>query len=1024
MKRLFIVVAFAFLSLNAIAQPIAIGNTTFDFQSYWGNHNRMVAYPDGKVSAAWVGSDGFGAGFTDRGMFFNHFNGISWGAFPTGRIEGEKTYFGELLQVLNHEVIISDQATRLLVHKNSTIGANDWTETAGSDVIDGYNPMAYCPAGTDDIYVINTKKITFESLLFSRSDDGGETWAVNEYFLPFTEEAYGIELVNPDCYQIAVHGNDVYVLYGANFCDMILMHSPSKGDPGTWTYQVLINFPIDNYTGAAGQTTDYDGDGDKDTLNVSDGMVEMIIEDDGTVHVFSGYMRIYDPTAAAGYFYLPQTDGIWYWTTGMAEAEILDVFIDWDNTDGLNNPYGGIGTDYTAYFAEGVTTMPTAAWDPDLDRVYLMYIMPVEYNISVSNQTYYDIFGIYSDDDGASWSDPINLTYTTHLDHENVYASAYPRVIDGKIHVQWQQDFEPGTSQDSPGDPIVVNNILYAAWDASRFEPYNPTVEFTYTLAPVGINYLATFTNLSVDAEDYYWEFGDGATSTATNPTHIYIPGEYEVCLTGYNVYGEQTVCQTIVAVNEPTADFTFVGDPDVIFIDLSSGDPDTWAWNFGDGGTSTETNPTHTFLTNGTFNVCLTVSNVAGSDTHCENVIIDSYVSPTAYFVFSGDPIVTFTDLTIGEPTSWDWDFDDGGTSTLQNPVHTFLDNGTYNVCLTASNGLGSSTSCQNVVIDSYIFPVTDFSYTGDPIVTFTDLTTEDPTEWFWDFGDATTSTLQNPVHTFLTNGSFDVCLTATNLIGDDTNCKVVVINGYLAPEALFEFSGDPTVLFTDLSTNFPTSWFWDFGDGAFSSAENPVHTYLENGMYTVCLTVSGPGGVDEGCQTVFITNSAGAPVANFTATIDGSLTVVFTDLSTNSPNDWSWDFGDGTVSGLQNPVHTYATFGSYNVCLTAANAINDDTYCEVINVNTAINNYAANTLQIYPNPSSEFITISLNTSWSKAKFKVINAIGQEMNISSSNVVINNNIATLNIHALPSGNYFILISNKEDNYIGKFIRE
>jgi len=1024
MKKIFTAILFSSIAISSFAQPIAIGNTTFDFQSYWGNHNRIIAYPDDKVSAAWIGSDGFGASFSDRGMFFNHFNGVAWGTFPTGRIEGEKTYFGELIQVLNHEVIISDEATRLLVHENSTIGANDWNETDGSNVIDGYNPMAFCPAGTDDIYVVNTKKITFESLLFSRSDDGGQTWAVNEYVLPFTEEAYGIELVNPDSYQIVADGNDVYVLYGANFCDMILMHSPSNGAAGTWTSQVLVNFPIDNFTGAAGQTTDYDGDGDKDTISVSDGMVEMIIEDDGTVHVFSGHMLIYDPTVAAGYFYIPRTDGMWYWTTGMASAVLLDVFIDWDNTDGLNNPYAGIGTDFTAYYAEGVTTMPTAAWDPDLDRVYMMYIMPVEYNISDGNQTFYDIFGIYSDDDGATWTDPINLTYTTHLDHENVYPSAYPRVVDGKIHVQWQQDFEPGTSQDSPSDDIVVNNILYVAWDEARFEPYNPTVDFTYTLAPIGASYLATFTNLSVDAENYLWEFGDGGTSTLINPTHTYAAGEYEVCLTGFNVYGEATVCQMVVAVNDPVADFTSIGDPEVAFIDLSTGDPTTWFWNFGDGFTSTESDPVHTFLTNGTFNVCLTVSNLAGSDTHCENVIIDSYIAPTAYFVYSGDPVVTFTDLSIGGPTSWYWNFDDGTFSTLQNPVHTFTENGVYNVCLTATNGVGSSTSCQNVTIDSYATPITDFSFTGDPTVTFTDLSTEDPFEWFWDFGDATTSTLQNPIHTFTTNGSFDVCLTATNAIGSNIECKVVVIDGYLTPVAIFDYTGDPTVTFTDLSTNSPTSWFWNFGDGTFSAAENPIHTYAENGVYNVCLTVTSPGGVDEGCEEVTINNGLAAPVANFSSSIGGALTVTFTDLSTNTPTDWAWDFGDGTISGLQNPTHAYATLGAYNVCLTAANAVSSDTYCDVIDLTSAINNYTITNIQVFPNPTNEFIQIELNTNVADAIIEIINVNGQKVIIDAANIISNADGITINVKQLPSANYFVVIKNSENTYIGKFFRE
>lgn len=1023
MKKLLTIVFVLSIPLLTLAQPTVIGTTTYDFQTYSGNHNRVVAYTDGKVTAGWLGSDGFAAAFNDRGMFTNYFNGSTWGAFPSTRAEDKKSYDGDLLRVMDHEVIVTDETSTIMVHRNSAVGATDWTQTAGSQDIDGYYPVSFCPAGTDDIYVVAAKKNTQESLMFNRSDDGGETWAIAEYALPFAEEAYGIDFIAAACYQVVAKGDDVYVLYGANFCDMILMHSASKGAAGTWTTQVLLNFPIDNFNGEAGETSDFDGDGDKDTIASSDGKLEMIIEDDGTIHVFSGRMRIYDPTTAAGYYYVPKTDGIWYWKTDMASAIMLDAFVDWNNADGMNNPYGGIGTDFTAYGSEGVTSFPTAAWDPVTDEVFLMYMMPVEYQNTPGNQTRYDIFGMYSTDDGTTWSDPVNLTYTTHLDKENAYPSAYPRVVDGIIHVIWQQDSEPGTALDTPADDIITSNILYAPWTAERFDPYNPTVDFTFVITPVGASYSVAFTNLSVDAESYYWEFGDGGTSTLMNPSHTYAAGEYEVCLTGYNVYGEATVCETIVAVNEPVADFTSIGDPEVAFIDLSTGSPDTYLWNFGDGFTSTETDPVHNYLANGTYNVCLTVANIAGSDTHCENIIIDSYLAPTAYFVYSGDPTVTFTDLSTGGPTSWSWNFDDGFTSTLQNPVHNYIANGVYNVCLTSTNAIGSNTTCQDVTIDSYVVPVVDFSYTGDPTVTFTDLSTNAPTSWSWDFDDGGTSTLQNPVHIFPANGSYDVCLTATNPTGSGTNCKVVIIDGYLAPTALFDYSGDPTVNFTDLSTNTPNSWFWNFGDGAFSSLENPSHTFAENGTYNVCLTVSNPGGVDEGCEDVVIANGAAAPEALFEINTTNTLSVNFIDNSTNAPTDWFWEFGDGSVSGIQNPTHVYASFDFYEVCLTASNGVGSDSTCMSFELSNGVNNIVLNQIHVYPNPATDYITIDYANS-ENAAISILNVLGQDVNIGGKNIIQNGSTLQINVGNLPSGNYLINIKQDNTLYVGKFFKD
>jgi PKD repeat protein len=1020
-------ITFCFLILISSftkAQPTVIGNTTYDYQTYSGNHNRMIAYSDGSVSAGWLGSDGFAAAYNDRGMFYNHFNGVSWGAFPSNRAETKKSYDGDLLRVLDYEVVVTDATSTIMVHRNSTAGATDWYATAGSEDIDGYYPVSFCPAGTDDIYVVAAKKTTQESLMFNRSDDGGATWTIAEYALPFSEEAYGIDFIASACYQIAVEGDNVYVLYGSNFCDLILMHSPSKGEIGTWTTQVLVNFPIDNFNGETGETTDYDGDGDKDTIASSDGKLELIVEDDGSVHVFSGRMRVYDPSTAAGYYYIPKTDGIFYWTTGMPEAIVLDALVDWNNDDGLNDPYAGIDFDYTAYGSEGVTSFPTAAWDPLTDQVFLMYMCPVEYQTTASNQTRYDIFGMYSDDDGATWSSPVNLTYTTPAGKENAYPNAYYRVVNGIIHVQWQQDEEPGTALDTPSDDIVTSDIVYAPWTAARFEPYNPTVDFSYTLTPFGGSYTANFTNLSVDAETYFWEFGDGATSTLINPTHTYSPGEYEVCLTGYNVYGEQTVCETIFAVNEPVADFTSIGDPEVAFIDLSTGSPTTYLWNFGDGFTSTETDPVHTFLSNGTFNVCLTVSNIAGSDTHCEDVIIDSYLAPTAYFIFSGDPTVTFTDLSTGGPTAWNWDFADGSFSTFENPTHTYSENGVYNVCLTATNAIGSNTTCQDVTIDSYVIPIVDFSYTGDPTVTFTDLSTNSPIEWSWDFDDGTFSSLENPVHTFPTNGSYNVCLTATNLTGSGTGCKIVIIDGYLAPDAAFSHSGDPTVVFNDESTNSPTSWFWDFGDGEFSSDENPVHSFVESGVYNVCLTVSNPGGVDEACENVIITNGEGAPDAAFEILTNNTLTVVFTDISTNNPTDWLWDFGDGAISGLQNPAHTYAEYKAHTVCLTATNDVGSDSTCVTFDFINGINDIVISAIDIYPNPSSNVINIDLNLLNFNPDIKILNTLGQQIDIAQNNIIINSSNIQLDVSGLPPAHYLIQVKDGEQYYIAKFIKE
>ena len=143
--------------------------------------------------------------------------------------------------------------------------------------------------------------------------------------------------------------------------------------------------------------------------------------------------------------------------------------------------------------------------------------------------------------------------------------------------------------------------------------------------------------------------------------------------------------------------------------------------------------------------------------------------------------------------------------------------------------------------------------------------------------------------------------------------------------------FSGTPlsgpaplSVDFTDASTGSPTTWSWDFGDGDTSTDQNPTHVFTSPGTYTVALTVTNDDGSDTETKVDYIT-ALGPPVADFSGTPTSctvALSVDFTDLSTNSPDTWFWDFGDGGSSTSQNPTHVYNYIGTYTVTLTATSS------------------------------------------------------------------------------------------------------
>ncbi len=148
-----------------------------------------------------------------------------------------------------------------------------------------------------------------------------------------------------------------------------------------------------------------------------------------------------------------------------------------------------------------------------------------------------------------------------------------------------------------------------------------------------------------------------------------------------------------------------------------------------------------------------------------------------------SSDPAFTFTDITAYSPTTWSWNFGDGGTSNLQNPTHTYTSTGQKNVCLTAGNTYGTNQKCKLITVSNGA-PVAMFTYdaTNMPIVDFTDASGGAPTAWKWDFDDIgqDSSNLQNPTYIFNTNGNHNVCLTVSNQYGTSpAYCQVVTITG-----------------------------------------------------------------------------------------------------------------------------------------------------------------------------------------------------------------------------------------------------
>jgi PKD repeat protein len=316
----------------------------------------------------------------------------------------------------------------------------------------------------------------------------------------------------------------------------------------------------------------------------------------------------------------------------------------------------------------------------------------------------------------------------------------------------------------------------------------------------------------------------------------------------------------------------------------------------------------------------------------------VDFSATPT----LGGAPLsVQFSSVVTNSVTSYAWNFGDGQTSSAAQPSHSYAASGVYTVTLTVSGPGGSVTQRKSsyiTVTNTPTPPIAAFSATplmgvAPLAVTFVSQSTGTVTAWEWNFGDGVTSTASNPSHQYSAAGVYTVSLKVSGPSGEHTAIKTAYIQVTAPPAApVAAFNATPTtgiapvtVQFSDASTGSITGWTWEFGDGATSNVQHPVHLYEAPGVYTVRLTVSGPGGSNSVSKSALIQVSpdAGpaAPLAQFTFTpaqATAGQPVQFTDQSSGTISTWLWNFGDGQSSREQNPLHTYASAGVYTVTLT----------------------------------------------------------------------------------------------------------
>ncbi len=502
-----------------------------------------------------------------------------------------------------------------------------------------------------------------------------------------------------------------------------------------------------------------------------------------------------------------------------------------------------------------------------------------------------------------------------------------------------------------------------------------PVAAFTYNDSCV-LNTIQ-FTDASTAAvgtiNNWYWDFGNAATSVLMNPTTSYAaPGIKTIRLAVRSAEGclSDTLVRPIYIHARPVANFTYTDTcfgGAVQFTDISTaatGTVSSWFWDFGDGSTSPLQYPNHFFAAAGVYNVTLTVTANGVTCSSAKTIQINIAPKPIAYFknISTCQFVpVNFTDssYTTGGSaiTGWWWDLGNGQFSAIANPMATYNTAGPVFIKLVVTNASGcrSDTTIRQINISGK--PQANFTHNDSCVqnqVQFTDISGAaggTVNNWWWDLGNSTTSVLQNPSVIYTTNGFKTIRLAVKSAEGCLSDTLTRPLRIFSRPAVDFTFTdsvclGSPTYFFDNTSisgADTVRARNWLFADTtAGTNALNPIHYFIAPGNQMVTYVASATGG--NGClgvkvKSVFVTDR---PKAYFKAGPACQLApVTLQDSSyTNdgtAVNQWWWQLGNGQFSGLQNPSPIFALTGQDTIKLVVHNSRGcvSDTFTRIITVN-----------------------------------------------------------------------------------------
>ncbi|MFK8037304.1 MAG: PKD domain-containing protein [Crocinitomicaceae bacterium] len=452
--------------------------------------------------------------------------------------------------------------------------------------------------------------------------------------------------------------------------------------------------------------------------------------------------------------------------------------------------------------------------------------------------------------------------------------------------------------------------------------------------------------------DNYYYDFGNGDSAFVEDPVYAFdTPGTYTVTYTAEsNQQCTASESQTITVYGKPSVDFSASNQciyDNVDFISLStvtSSLIDSLAWDFDDNSFAHDSLESHLYNSAGNFDIRLFVrSNHGCTDSITKTITI--HPAPQSSYSANNDcenigiPFTNLSSVSNGTIINYNWNFDDGNSSSVFNPTHTFDSYGPFNTKLlvTSDSGCVDSSFLQVIVHPE---PTANFTPSSSCFLANFDNISSIPSgtidQTNWNFGNTLTSTDVDPSHYYTVNGNYNVNLETISNFGcvDDTTISITIFNNFNANFSPLDslICSKESVRFTNKSTEVfdqEVNYIWELSNGQTSTEKDPLFTFVNNSDITKLVDVSLKISTSSGCIDSLFKMAAitviPTPEASFYFTPEkpsiSNSEVQFTNLSVRA-DSYEWNFGDNTNTIEIAPTHKYPEYTkSYTVTLKAYN-------------------------------------------------------------------------------------------------------